>query len=202
MSASTSQQAAAIAARGNVLVAAGAGTGKTSTVTERCLQLVLQEKCSLEEILMVTFTEAAAAEMRERIRHKLREASDVAAHATEAAHHLAEQLALLDHAPISTLHSFCLDLVRRNFHALGLDPACVVLDDAQTKPLVHTVLNELFLGHYTNKTTHAIAVRELIRTYGRGSDDVIRHLVVKIHRYTQSLAAPMEWFAANKLTAR
>ena len=233
MSASTSQQAAAIAARGNVLVAAGAGTGKTSTVTERCLQLVLQEKCSLEEILMVTFTEAAAAEMRERIRHKLREAADNSTFSLSSpkggegrgeeaqlssdqipspqpsprlggeretaddAHRLTEQLALLDHAPISTLHSFCLDLVRRNFHALGLDPACVVLDEAQTKPLVHTVLNELFLGHYTNKTTHAIAVRELIRTYGRGSDDVIRHLVVKIHRYTQSLAAPVEWFAAQ-----
>ena len=105
MSALTSQQTAAIAARGSVLVAAGAGTGKTSTVTERCLQLVLQEKCSLEEILMVTFTEAAAAEMRERIRHKLREAADAAAPDTDDAHRLAEQLALLDHAPISTLHS-------------------------------------------------------------------------------------------------
>ena len=146
---------------------------------------------------MVTFTEAAAAEMRERIRHKLREAADAAAPDTDDAHRLAEQLALLDHAPISTLHSFCLDLVRRNFHALGLDPACVVLDEAQTKPLLHTVLNELFLGHYERQTTHATAVRELIRTYGRGSDDGIRHLVVKIHRYTQSLAAPAEWFAAQ-----
>ena len=116
---------------------------------------------------------------------------------TPAATWLAEQLALLDYAPISTLHSFCLDLVRRNFHALGLDPACVVLDESQTKPLVHSVLNELFLGHYAGNTTHAIAVRELIRNYGRGSDDGIRQLVVKIHRYTQSLAAPAEWFVTQ-----
>ncbi len=197
MSALTAQQRAALAARGNVLVAAGAGTGKTSTVTERCLQLVWQEKCSLEEILMVTFTEAAAAEMRERLRQRLREAADQATPDSDDAPWLAEQLALLDQAAISTLHSFCLGLVRRNFHTLGLDPACVVLDDSQTKPLIQTVLNELFLKHYADESPPAAAVRELIRTYGRGNDDDLRRLVVKIHQYTQTLASPPEWFAAQ-----
>src|SRR6187402_2784636 len=113
MSTATSQQLAAIVARGNVLVSAGAGTGKTSTVTDRCLHLVLYERCSIEQILMVTFTEAAAAEMRERLRKKIRETADAASPETDSAHWLAEQLALLDNAPISTLHSFCLELVRR-----------------------------------------------------------------------------------------
>jgi ATP-dependent helicase/nuclease subunit A len=197
MSAPTPQQAAAIPARGNVLVAAGAGTGKTSTVTERCLDLVLRERCSIEQILMVTFTEAAAAEMRERLRKKLREATDSAAPESVATLWLAEQLALLDHAPISTLHSFCLELVRRNFHALGLDPQFSVLDEAQTKPLVHAVLDELFLNHYASETTHAAAVRELIRTYGRGNDDAIRRLVVQLHQHAQTLAAPAAWFTAQ-----
>jgi ATP-dependent helicase/nuclease subunit A len=195
VSPATSQQQAAIAARGNVLVAAGAGTGKTSTVTERCLQLVLREKCSIEEILMVTFTEAAAAEMRERIRQRLREAAGQTAPDSDPAHWLAEQIALLERAPISTLHSFCLGLVRRDFHALGLDPACVVLDDSQTKPLIHSVLHELFLRHYADDTSHAAAVRELVRTYGRGNDDDIRRLVVRIHHYTQTLANPAGWLA-------
>lgn len=193
----TSQQHAAIIARGNVLVAAGAGTGKTSTVTERCLDLILRERCSIEQILMVTFTEAAAAEMRERIRKKLRDAAAAAPADSDLAAWLTEQIALLDHAPISTLHSFCLDLVRRHFHALGLDPACVVLDDTQTKPLIHTVLNELLLGHYASDTSQSTAVRELIRTYGRGNDDDIRRLVVKIHRYAQTLANPDAWFATQ-----
>jgi ATP-dependent helicase/nuclease subunit A len=242
MSATTPQQSAAIIARGNILVAAGAGTGKTSTVTERCLDLVLRERCSIEEILMVTFTEAAAAEMRERLRKKIREAADVAAGIlpavapgfqpggksatsnegpkgseapaparpnpdgrmpsspageTPAATWLAEQLALLDHAPISTLHSFCLELVRRNFHTLGLDPQFSVLDEAQTKPLIHTVLDELFLAHYASETAPARAVRELIRTYGRGSDDNIRRLIVQLHQHAQTLAAPEAWFAAQ-----
>ena len=197
MSAPTPQQHAAISARGNVLVAAGAGTGKTSTVTERCLHLVLHEHCSIEEILMVTFTEAAAAEMRERLRKQLRAAADVAIPESDSAHWLAEQLALLDNAPISTLHGFCLELVRRNFHALGLDPQFSVLDEAQTKPLVHAVLDDLFLKHYASETTQANAVRELIRTYGRGNDDPIRRLVVQLHQHAQTLAAPEAWFTAQ-----
>lgn len=197
MSAPTSQQAAAIAARGNVLVAAGAGTGKTSTVTDRCLDLVLRERCSIEQILMVTFTEAAAAEMRERLRKKLREAADSAPPESDSALWLAEQLALLDHAPISTLHSFCLDLVRRNFHALGLDPQFSVLDEAQTKPLIHTVLDELLLHHYASETAYSAAVRELIRTYGRGNDAPIRGLIVQLHQHAQTLAAPDAWFTAQ-----
>ena len=197
MSAPTQQQLAAIAARGNVLVAAGAGTGKTSTVTERCLDLILRERCSIEQILMVTFTEAAAAEMRERLRKKLREAADTATPEGDSALWLAEQLALLDHAPISTLHSFCLELVRRNFYILGLDPQFSVLDEAQTKPLIATVLDQLLLRHYASDTTHSESVRELIRTYGRGSDAPIRELVVQLHRHAQTLASPDAWFAAQ-----
>lgn len=197
MSVPTPQQRAAIAARGNVLVAAGAGTGKTSTVTERCLDLILRERCSIEQILMVTFTEAAAAEMRERLRRKLREAADAAGPEDDSALWLAEQLALLDHAPISTLHSFCLELVRRNFHALELDPQFSVLDEPQTKPLIAAVLDELLLRHYESETTHSEAVRELIRTYGRGNDAPIRDLLIQLHRYTQTLAAPAAWLAAQ-----
>ncbi len=193
MSAPTTQQLAAITARGNVLVAAGAGTGKTSTITARCLELVLKERCPLDAILMVTFTEAAAAEMRERIRKTLREAAEKAAPDSDDARWLAEQLALLDTAPISTLHSFCLDLARQNFHTLGLDPQFTVLDDPQTKPLIHTVLDELFQRHYANADSRN--VRDFVQRYGNGRDDAIRKLVVKIHHYSQSLASPKQWLA-------
>jgi ATP-dependent helicase/nuclease subunit A len=193
----TPQQLTAIAARGNILVAAGAGTGKTSTVTARCLDLILREQCSVEQILMVTFTEAAAAEMRERIRKALRRAAEAAAPESPEATWLAEQLALLDPAPISTLHSFCLELVRRNFHALGLDPQFVVLDESQTKPLIYAVLDALFAKHYGQTTEASRAVAELVRTYGGGRDEAIRQLVVQIHHHAQSLAAPENWFATQ-----
>src|ERR1043165_3575190 len=97
----TPQQQAAIAGRGNLLVVAGAGTGKTRTLVARCLRLVAQERVSFDNILMVTFTAAAATEMRARIRDALR---DLQA-ARPDDEHLAQQLVLLDTARISTLHS-------------------------------------------------------------------------------------------------
>lgn len=196
MSASTPQQLAAIAARRNVLVAAGAGTGKTSTVTARCLDLILREKCSVEQILMVTFTEAAAGEMRERIRKALHETTVTNADPTTDLW-LAEQIALLDTAPISTLHSFCLDLVRRNFHALGLDPQFTVLDETQTKPLIKGVLDALFQKHYGQTSAPSRAVADLVRSYGGGRDEVIRQLIVRVHHHAQTLAAPDAWFAGQ-----
>src|SRR5436309_3145869 len=124
----TDAQQEAIAARGNVLVVAGAGTGKTKTLIERCLQLLLgEQRVSIDEILMVTFTEAAAAEMRERIRKelekKLQELEKGGSNPTaqEMLQHLREQLALFEMAHIGTLHSFCLELVRQHFYHLDLD---------------------------------------------------------------------------------
>ena len=135
----TESQQQAITARGNVLVVAGAGTGKTRTLIERCLRLVTEEGCSLEEILMVTFTEAAATEMRQRIRAELMKRCE----ANPGYERLAEQLALLDTARISTLHGFCLQLVRQHFHELEIDPQVIVLDETQTRPLIKQTLDAL-----------------------------------------------------------
>src|SRR6266849_6473415 len=99
MSAPTDSQRRAISAAGNVLVVAGAGTGKTRTLVERCL-MKLAGGCSLENILMVTFTDAAAVEMRKRIREGVEKAAEIADPAARA--WLDQQLALLDAAHIST----------------------------------------------------------------------------------------------------
>jgi len=112
----TPAQQQAIKARGNVLVVAGAGTGKTRTLVERCLDCLLHEQplASLDQILMVTFTEAAATEMRQRIRERLEEE----ANRDPANPRWSEQLALFETAAIGTLHSFCLQLVREHFYEL------------------------------------------------------------------------------------
>src|SRR5262245_11033409 len=132
MSSMTASQQAALTARGNVLVMAGAGTGKTHTLVERCCALLFNEDCSLDEILMVTFTDAAAAEMRKRIRARLAEKASQSED-PRVARRLEEQIALLDTAYISTLHSFCLRLVREHFHddRLRLDPEFAVLTEEQ-----------------------------------------------------------------------
>src|SRR4029450_10859541 len=109
MNHSTPNQERAVRARGNVLVQAGAGAGKPGTPHKRRTQRLLEDgRNSVDQILMVTFTEAAAAEMRRRIREEL----NAALHRRPNDQHIVEELALLQTANISTLHSFCLQLVR------------------------------------------------------------------------------------------
>lgn len=193
MSQSTPQQRAAIQARGNVLLVAGAGTGKTTTLVQRCLQLVLDEGVSIDRILMVTFTEAAAAEMRHRIRTALQKRL---AEAPEDLR-LAEQMALLDTAFISTLHAFCLRLLREHFHELQIDPQLNVLDDQQTRPLAKEVLEQILQRAYNDASDRGAQVRELIERYGKGSDESIRRLVWQLHVFMQSLAQPQAWLEKN-----
>src|SRR6185503_1012989 len=116
----TNAQKDAIAARGNVLVIAGAGTGKTRTLVERCLSCLLEEKppVSFENILMVTFTVAAAAEMRQRIRVSLEKRLEEQPESGR----IRELLALFETSQIGTIHSFCLKLIRQHFYELDLDP--------------------------------------------------------------------------------
>jgi ATP-dependent helicase/nuclease subunit A len=189
MSNFTPQQSAAIQGAGNLLVIAGAGTGKTHTLIARCLRLILEERVSVENLLMVTFTEAAAAEMRGRLRAELLKRPTT----QPDDEWLAQQLALLDTAQICTLHSFCLQLAREHFHELGLDPQFNILDESQTRPLQREALDDLLEKHYTSSNETSDAVRELIRSMGRGSDGAIRKLVLKLHAFSQSLPDPTAW---------
>jgi ATP-dependent helicase/nuclease subunit A len=189
----TSVQREAVAARGNVLVVAGAGTGKTHTLVERCVGCLLEEKplASLDEILMVTFTEAAAAEMRQRIRDRL----ETELLANPENHHCREQLALFENAHIGTLHSFCLRLVREHFYQLDLDPQLTVLAEEEARLLAEETLDSLFQKHYAGRGAVATAVQQLIQSQGRGWDKPIRVLVLRVHHYTQTLPEPGAWLS-------
>ena len=162
----TPSQRQAVTARGNVLVMAGAGTGKTHTLVERCLHCLCEEQppASLEEILVVTFTEAAAAEMRRRLREQLEEKLRAAPDEPR----WTEQIALFDTAHIGTLHSFCLKLVREHFHELGLDPQLAVLDEGEARLLADETLDEELQAHYAGQNELAEAVQKLIQIYGGG----------------------------------
>jgi len=189
----TPSQRRAVAARGNVLVMAGAGTGKTHTLVERCLHCLCQEQppASLEEILVVTFTEAAAAEMRRRLREQLEEKLRAAPDEPR----WAEQLALFDTAHIGTLHSFCLKLVREHFHELGLDPQLAVLDAGEARLLANETLDEELQEHYAGQNELAGAVQKLIQIYGGGRDQAIRQLVLRLHHYAQTRPDADGWLA-------
>ncbi|HXP60873.1 MAG TPA: UvrD-helicase domain-containing protein, partial [Dongiaceae bacterium] len=191
----TSAQQAAIAARGNVLVVAGAGTGKTRTLVERCLACLVAEQppASLDQVLMVTFTDAAAAEMRQRIRARLEEELKK----DPGNSHWREQMALFETAHLGTLHSFCLELIRQHFYELELDPQLAVLAEEEARLLAEETLERLLQEHYSGRTTAAEAVQQLIQTQGGGWDKPIRALVLRLHRYAQTLPDPAGWVAGQ-----
>jgi ATP-dependent helicase/nuclease subunit A len=189
----TPAQRRAVAARGNVLVMAGAGTGKTHTLIERCLHCLCEEQppASLEEILVVTFTEAAAAEMRRRLREQLEEKLRAAPDEPR----WMEQIALFDTAHIGTLHGFCLKLVREHFHELGLDPQLAVLDEGEARLLADETLDEELQEHYAGQNELGEAVQKLIQIYGAGRDQTIRQLVLRLHHYAQTRPDADGWLA-------
>ena len=210
----TPTQQAAVSARGNVLLMAGAGTGKTSTLVARCLHCLLEEDppATLDQLLLVTFTDAAAGDMRRRIRaefekqlQKLRSpdpatASDAGGHSgygwqnKQREIRLQEQLATFDTAHIGTLHSFCLNLVRQHFYELELDPQLSVLPAEEGRLLAEETLESILEAHYAGDSAVAAAVQQLIQTQARGWDKPVRALILKLHHYTQTLRHPAGWF--------
>ncbi len=192
----TPAQKAAIEARGNVLVVAGAGAGKTRTLVDRCLAWLLDDsqKGSIEQVLMVTFTEAAATEMRKRLRTELEKKKDQGSR--EA---LNEQLALLETANICTLHSFCYRLVREHFYELDLDPQLSVLPEEQSRLMMSEALDRILERAYEGTSTDAKRIREFIQSFSRGWDKPVRDTVLTIHRYRQSLRDPDGWLANQRV---
>ena len=128
----TESQAAAIAMAGGLTVSAGAGSGKTAVLTERAVRLL--EHIEADRLLVVTFTEAAAAEMKARIGRRLAEAD---------APRLKHQATLLPRAQISTLHAFCLALLRRHGPRIGLQPGFTVAEASANQVLRRQVLDRL-----------------------------------------------------------
>ena len=142
----TEQQRLAIEDRGHsLIVCAAAGSGKTAVLTERITRLV-SEGISIGSMLIVTFTKAAAAEMRERIADSLRDAAKTAV--GEERRRIEEQCLLVGDAQISTIHSFCASLLRDNFRVLDIDPGFRIADAAECEALRAQAMDEALYGCY------------------------------------------------------
>ncbi|MGI6038311.1 MAG: UvrD-helicase domain-containing protein, partial [Limnochordia bacterium] len=182
----TQQQWAAITTRGrNILVAAGAGAGKTAVLVERIIGSLLDAEApvDLDRLVVVTFTEAAAAQMRERIGEALEGA-------LPDNPHLYRQLALLPKANISTIHAFCARLLRRYFYQLNLDPSFRILDGQEAELLKTQVLDELLETEYDQGST---AFQNLVDAYGGRTDENLRKLIRQLYEYATSLPQPEAW---------
>ena len=115
----------------NILVSAAAGSGKTAVLVERIITMLTDEQnpVDVDQLLIVTFTEAAAAEMKERIRIAIEKKLDE----NPGNEHLMQQAMLIHSAQITTIHSFCLSVIRDNFHAIDIDPGFRVGEEGELK---------------------------------------------------------------------
>lgn len=186
----TSEQQKVIDARDrNILVSAAAGSGKTAVLVERIISMVLDEKnpVDIDRLLIVTFTKAAAGEMRERIGAAL----EARLEKDPDNQHLQKQTTLLHHAQISTIHGFCSFVIRNYFHMIDLDPGFRMADEGELKLLKADVLDEVLENAYTEKKDSFIA---FVESYSAGkTDEGIGELILKLYEYASSAPWPDQW---------
>ncbi len=177
----------------SVLVSAAAGSGKTAVLAERCAYLVCdaaeEYRSDVDEILVVTFTEASAAEMKKRICARLAERSAQ----DPSDKRLRAQIALVDTGQISTLHSFCLWMVRRWFHRAGVDATVQILDEAEAGLISSELLDDLFNELYAGESELGKSFLRLVDEYGLGDDRWIGEFVLKLTSFLVSLPDPESW---------
>ncbi|WP_270181569.1 helicase-exonuclease AddAB subunit AddA [Alkalihalobacillus sp. CinArs1] len=186
----TDAQWDAIAARNqDVLVAAAAGSGKTAVLVERIIRRLADEKdpAEVDRILVVTFTNAAAAEMR----HRIGEALEGRLKEDPSSLYLRRQLSMLNRASISTLHSFCMEVLRRYYYEIDLDPAFRVADQTEAALLREEAMEELFEEQYSGENE---AFFDLVDRYSSDRSDVdLQQLVEKLYHFSSSHPWPDQW---------
>lgn len=198
----TPKQIEAITGEGDLLVSAAAGAGKTSVLTERIARLISMGT-DPSSLLVVTFTNAAAAEMKERIEDRLRELAEDKAKAGDEkeAGRLKKAAADCARANISTLHSFCMNVLRRNYHEAGLDPAFKVAETLDTALISAKAMEQTLEEAYLRSEKEEDAgFRSLLAAVG--NDRNLEKLLLSLYDYAYAKPDPEEWLdrAAAKYT--
>ncbi len=183
----TPEQKKAIDSRnGTVLVSAAAGSGKTAVLVERVIRRLMDRDnpCTADRLLIVTFTRAATQQMRERISQaindELRKNPDD--------EHLKRQLIMLPFAKISTIDSFCNDIVKENFHDLDLSPDYKMLEGAQLKLTEAEAMNRTLDEYYKESSDE---FTELVNLLASGTDDsAVGELILKLYKHSMAFARP------------
>ena len=175
--------------RCNLLIAAAAGSGKTAVLVERIIKIITNEEdpVDIDKLLVVTFTSAAASEMRERIAKAITKALDE----NPGSKNLQKQLTLLGRSNITTMHSFCLEVIKNNYHVIDLDPSFRILDETEGVLLKAEVIEDLFEDKYEGNNKDFC---NLIEAYSSSRDDEkIKEIILELYRFSMSGPWPEKW---------
>ncbi|PKM65569.1 MAG: helicase-exonuclease AddAB subunit AddA [Firmicutes bacterium HGW-Firmicutes-2] len=190
----TEQQSKVIMTHGrNLLVSAAAGSGKTAVLVERIIRMITDqsEPISIDSLLVVTFTNAAASEMRERVASALYSAIEQ----DPTNLYLQQQLTLLPSASIMTLHAFCLQVIKNYFYKINLDPSFKIGDEIELTLMQNEVLGEVIETFYTEGDANYL---EFIESYAPGkSDKAVEALVLSVYKLSRSHPMPEKWLASS-----
>jgi ATP-dependent helicase/nuclease subunit A len=175
----------------NLLVAAAAGSGKTAVLVERIIRKVMNEEqpVDVDKLLVATFTKAAASEMRERIR----EALEKALLSNPSSLHLRRQLAFVHRASITTLHSFCMEVIRRYFQLIDLDPGFRIADETEAELMRQDLLIDLLEERYGESGEDSEFYRLVDWFSGDKSDDALYRLIQELYDFSRSHPWPSLW---------
>jgi ATP-dependent helicase/nuclease subunit A len=187
----TDDQWKAIVSSGkDILVAAAAGSGKTAVLVERIIKKITAKEhpVDVDRLLIVTFTNASAAEMRNRIG----EALEKALKENPGSLHLRRQISLLNRASISTLHSFCLDVIRKYYYLIDIDPGFRIADDTEAALLREEVFEQLLEDYYSDPNNEHFF--QLVDSYTSDrSDSEIVDMIWKLYEFSRSHPNPDGW---------
>jgi len=176
---------------GDITVAASAGTGKTTVLSQRAVRILgLPDLCpEISDILVLTFTDAAAGEMKQRIAQKLRQAAGQTKNA-----HLRKQLLMLDSADISTVHSFCKRVISQHFHRLGLDPSFRVMDADESKLIKAEILEDIIEEAWQDSSLSQ-GMQQLLqgRVVSGGERDFL-NCVIRVSNFLDMVVSRQNWF--------
>ncbi len=173
----------------NILVSAAAGSGKTAVLVERIISMVMDKAhpMDIDRLLIVTFTKAAANEMRERIGAALERCLE----ADPDNQHLQKQTTLLHHAKISTIHGFCSYVIKNYFHKIDLDPGYRMADEGELKLIKGDVAEALLEEAYARKSEEFIS---FVESYSAGkTDEGLAEMILRLHEFSSSAPWPNEW---------
>ncbi|MGF7032013.1 ATP-dependent helicase/nuclease subunit A [Paenibacillus mucilaginosus] len=191
----TDDQWNAIAIRGHsMLVAAAAGSGKTAVLVERIIRRIADEAdpVDVDRLLVATFTKAAAAEMR----HRISEALEKALNANPESEHLRRQLALIPRASITTLHSFCMEVIQRHYQRIGLDPGFRIANETETALMRQDLLEDLLEEKYGSSPEDDPFWLLADSFSGDKSDDALFQLIQRLYDDSRSHPWPEHWLQA------